>query len=700
MSSDLRPTESVSKRKAVAQIRRSQASRVALDNIQRPTFRTPSNGDNVKYPSRLMAFTKGLLHDKNGFVDDADYQRFAEALTQVDSSVKPDADFDVPTAHSKGYKRNCSNKSGCTVFRRWESPLAGHYFALEGPDPDNVAMAPAPRLGESELMAEMAEVYAMSLVRDMTFAELENPKAKIYYVEPGTRNQVCYQINGVDARVQDLVDELNKFEWFGGGAVTSSLLKGVPHKTLSKLEERRRKARYAGRKKALTAKTLFRGSLSGAEKGDYISQFMTLGAGSDGARANNLIAFGAQRIDQKIQPAAEGIDYMTSWMEWLDIQNGVALTDAPPTEPKKIGAADNPHHLAPTLITKPRHLAEYVHIDQLYQAYFNACLILLANNANKKVNLLEPGFPNNNIENSKGQVTRVGFATFGGPHILSLLTEVATRALRAVRRQKFQIHRRARPERLAAMLTLAANGVNGKMDSDEQLVMKTMAEKMGMAIDGQTPSPLMQWVAHYNKVQNSEAVVQHRSHTCGAGAGKSPKLDPHKNYLLAMAFPEGSPMHAAYGAGHATVAGACVTVLKAFFSMTDELGNPRKMDVVEGGDETLTLEDELNKLASNISIGRDFAGVHYYTDYYDSLRMGERIAVGILQEQMLNYSEPVSMSLNSFDDEALVISTDGEAYGPSAQLSVDGDSSDQTVSDWWTKNTREFPLDSWTPPPS
>ena len=38
-----------------------------------------------------------------------------------------------------------------------------------------------------------------------------------------------------------------------------------------------------------------------------------------------------------------------------------------------------------------------------------------------------------------------------------------------------------------------------------------------------------------------------------------------QSYLLPMAFPEGSPMHPSYGAGHATVAGACVTILKAFF---------------------------------------------------------------------------------------------------------------------------------------
>ncbi len=33
------------------------------------------------------------------------------------------------------------------------------------------------------------------------------------------------------------------------------------------------------------------------------------------------------------------------------------------------------------------------------------------------------------------------------------------------------------------------------------------------------------------------------------------------SYLLPRAFPEGSPIFPSYGAGHATVAGACTTVL-------------------------------------------------------------------------------------------------------------------------------------------
>ena len=63
----------------------------------------------------------------------------------------------------------------------------------------------------------------------------------------------------------------------------------------------------------------------------------------------------------------------------------------------------------------------------------------------------------------------------------------------------------------------------------------------------------------------------------------------------------------------------------------------------------LTVEGELNKLASNIAIGRDWAGVHYFTDYIESLRMGEQIAIGILEEQKLTYRENFSMTVPLFD---------------------------------------------------
>jgi hypothetical protein len=268
-----------------------------------------------------------------------------------------------------------------------------------------------------------------------------------------------------------------------------------------------------------------------------------------------------------------------------------------------------------------------------------------------------------------------GFALYGGPHILTLVTEVATRALKAVRFQKFNNHIRLRPEALAARIEVARRVVAGTLSS------------------GDVPSELEKDVTPFmNVLENNSGAATSTLKTIfnGADLGKN-------SYFLPMAFPEGSPMHPAYGAGHATVAGACVTVLKAFFDTSAVLActpadsakgtlarvafkrptskdqpivfrAPPLPDPSEGSgvpsgnltpsypDTYLTLEGELNKLAANISIGRNMAGVHYFSDYYDSLRMGEKIAIGILEEQALCYStDPCVMSLPTFDGDVVRI---------------------------------------------
>jgi hypothetical protein len=53
----------------------------------------------------------------------------------------------------------------------------------------------------------------------------------------------------------------------------------------------------------------------------------------------------------------------------------------------------------------------------------------------------------------------------------------------------------------------------------------------------------------------------------------------------------------------------------------------------------------LNKVAANISLVRDGAGVRWRTDYTESENLGEQIAIQILQDQLLIY-----LKINSFDD--------------------------------------------------
>jgi hypothetical protein len=125
--------------------------------------------------------------------------------------------------------------------------------------------------------------------------------------------------------------------------------------------------------------------------------------------------------------------------------------------------------------------------------------------------------------------------------------------------------------------------------------------------------------------------------------------------LLPQAFPEGCPLHPSYGAGHATVAGACVTILKAFFDETFVVPDP----VIPASDGTtlvpyvgadLTVGGELNKLAANIALG------HWRTDYTESLKLGEAVAISLLVDQRGTYKEgPCELTFTRFDGSKVAI---------------------------------------------
>jgi hypothetical protein len=567
---------------------RESASQMAYNRIH-PTHQ--SNGDEQRYASAnyAMSFTKGLEHkSSNGLIENAgDFKAFSSA---IDNGYVDAFTTSVPSAANK--------------VRQWEAPTAGIVYDLQGPDSHAVTMPPAPALGSSELAYEMAEVYELALLRDVLLSDFNNSSGNVNIAKSITRlNAISYNITGQDGRSRKNTNG------------------------------------------AITAQKAFRGSSPSVEYGPYLSQFMLLGnqsvAGDDNV-TDGMIQYGALRVDQRVPEAIAGINFMTDWKDWLNVQNGTNPQAG--NEAALYGSAPIKRHF----IATPRDLATYVHYDALYESYLNACLILLGMKAPS-----DPGFDNlsgsgslylNSLNPEKPMLTRSyethereagGFALWGGPHILTLVTEVATRALKAVRYQKFNTHCRLRPEALAARIHKAS-----QIETDFPVL-------------GDIFSQLN------SKIQDTVNTIK----TNNASGTK----------LLPMAFQEGSPMHPSYGAGHATVAGACVTILKAYFDTSAVLvnrGGKIMFSYYESGDAPvafvpdasknsltdvndgsyLTLEGELNKLAANISIARNMAGVHFYSDYFDSLRMGEEIAISILEEQALAYkTDPFVLSLTTFD---------------------------------------------------
>ncbi|MEO0925707.1 MAG: bromoperoxidase [Cyanobacteria bacterium J06643_13] len=584
-----------------------------------------ANGDEQKYAGEkyFMSFTKGLPHEsETGLLHKP--QDFVELRRAIDDGFI-DTFSDRVRQGSRVEVNNGTEKQITKpgAFRQWEAPTAGVVYELQGADAQAVTMPPAPPLlnvrgaANPELVLEMAEVYELAILRDVEFNNFE--------------------LGGVDtSEVQGSIDRLNTQPYIGNQF-------GRP-----------RKVEPDGK---LSLQTVFRGSAPGVEVGPYLSQFLLLGTNDrngKGGVAQGKIGYGVLQIDQKVPIAVPGKDFMTNRCDYVSVQRGLEQVPEAYCE-------DEQGLTLRRFISTPRDLATYVHYDALYQAYLNACIILL-----EMKTPFDPAFDHL----SGGGVASVntttrrnagGFALFGGPHILNLVTEVATRALKAVRFQKFNNHLRLRPEALAATIELLRNP-------------SEVAKNL-------TPPGLTRDVGKFKG--------------CLEDTLKAIAPFADNSHFLPMAFPEGSPMHPSYGAGHAAVAGACVTMLKAFFDtsavlaqignqvafkrleMKDKcsdvedrpvayrapavIANPtksdsRELDRDDSLTEFLTLEGELNKLAANISIGRNMAGVHFFSDYYDSLRLGEEIAIAVLEEQALTYAtDPFVLSLPTFDGEIIRI---------------------------------------------
>lgn len=342
-----------------------------------------------------------------------------------------------------------------------------------------------------------------------------------------------------------------------------------------------------------TEKNLFRGFLPGDNVGPYISQFLAMD-----------VSYGSELIPSKAFFGIGGShDFMTQWRDFIDVQNGW-----------------KPKHPMVTRISSPeyfwngRQMGEYVHIDELFQAYLNACLVMISPKERGGLNI--PSNCGNAYSGELGEF-QTGFGTMGEPNFKTIVAEVATRALKAAWYQKWYVHRRLRPEAYGGLLE---------------------ATRMGKDVGFDFPAS-----------KNLLDPVLDRMVKLNGTA------------LLPMAYPEGCPVHPSYGAGHATVAGACVTVLKALFKGDTPIDNPMTFDAMGNrvklqNPPAMTVAGELNKLCSNIGLARNIAGVHWRTDFTASVFLGELVALYMLQEHANTFLEPGNLfRLTRFDGSQIAI---------------------------------------------
>ena len=345
----------------------------------------------------------------------------------------------------------------------------------------------------------------------------------------------------------------------------------------------------------VTTQTLLRDNLPGCTVGPYISQFFWLNT-----------PYGSEVIDRRQYVYAPSVDHNQSWNNFLAALNGYTTTSRAYLGHRRY-------------IVTPRDLSSFVHIDVLFQAYFGACLIMMTppDNTDTGGGL---GVPFNATNPYNGNPTQAGFATWGPPAVKTLLCEVPRNALKATWHKKWQVHRRLRPDDMAGLVEVQVNRSPGRYNG-----------------------------ALHASLFSSTALDRIETHNGGT-------------LLLPMPFPEGSPTHPSYTAGHATVAGACVTILKALFDTEGRVipnpvvPTPDGSALVPYTGPALTVEGELNKIASNVATGRNLSGVHWRSDSFASLRLGQAIAISILRDNKKIYNEgEATYNFRGFDGERIII---------------------------------------------
>jgi hypothetical protein len=335
----------------------------------------------------------------------------------------------------------------------------------------------------------------------------------------------------------------------------------------------------------VTPLNLFRGVFPGETAGPYTSQFALLPT-----------ALGVLPIPQQWRVFQPGQDFMTTFGDWLTVQNGGSTGLSPQMDSQLRYARDG------------RDWAAFTRVDVLYQAYFAAFLALQSIGAP-----LNPGNPYNNSR------TQVGFGTFGGPDFAATLAEVATRALKSSWFQKWFVHRRLRPEATGGIVHLIKTGQGGNISCT-------------LSNDVLNSLAVQQSYNRYGSYLLSQAFPEgsptHPSYPTGHGVAAGACITVLKFFFDGNFVIPNPVMPSDDG-----------------LSLLPYLGLP------------LTVNGELNKLGHNVSFGHGIhAGIHYRSDTDSSLLLGEATALSVLQDRAQTYNERFTVTLTKFDGTTVTIS--------------------------------------------
>ena len=548
---------------------------------------------------------------------------------------------------------------------------AHHGHAMTAQDQAN------PKIGSSQLAAEIAEVYQMAMSRGWSVATVMDAAlvAGLRSAEGLPLSMACLdRLLAENARVRDMAERLNRLRWFGGVLGADD--------TNDPLEQAAR--RFCSQQ---AAGTVFRGLGEDGWPTPYLSQFLMMDAvraanGPGGfehpvqtARAGHVVLETPSRVSKGMR-ANERLAWQQAF-QMAACMRGLTqflLMDA-------AQAANGPGGLARPIQTVraghvvrenasrvpegtradaclswqrasqiPARLRDLTISDAsigLVVKPFQAAALLLAKRAYPR----DPGLDR----------LELGDDTRDASYLLGLMHGVAIRAAETSKENTAFARQLAGPQAIAARLHHILSGAAPDRDGtaaadlpDVLSVKTTHAQRTALAG--------VACYVHPSDTRYEPALLQildnvriHNSHAAKTGAMCRETACWH--LPMPSATSGGLPPPSA--ATFVTQATALGTVLKAFFNMSDAAAQghpayfvrPEDIAFVPGAGtlgpglsdnllslrthQGLSLEGELNKLMWNVSLGCSIAGIQAYSDYVDAAQLGETVAIEVLRERIL-----------------------------------------------------------------
>ena len=587
-------------------------------------LRETRGGSDTRYAGR---FRKLLEHDAtDGLLTDAgvdEYEELVEGIKRSDGAV-----LDAISRANEGAEG---------PERRWINPRAANAGTMKGahpsvigdtrPEAEEVAprmeLTAPPAVDSPAGAAELVEAYLFAVCRDVAFRDYGTGERtdRLADFEPIPGDAVELMTGGRTESVTEwAADRLQ-------ATLETAADRSDDHEDVAALMTDLGVATNADGR--VTPAVLFRGdsrreSPTSGSVGPYHSQFLLQRlyplfpsgcapyvADLTGVTELDLDALAIERH----VPIANRREFGVTFDDYVSMQNGEI-----PHDYREDDFEDDEGRY-PYI---GRDMGTHVHTDGPYQEYYRAATVLTFWD-----------FPRTPLSpyTTSASPNEADGATFGPVDAFSLVGAVSYEAFKAAWTQKWRSFRRLRPEAMAGLVELDRNRSTDRIDE----------VPLDDTVDAAAPQDVIEVVERYNDQQRA-----YRFLSADATADTA---------LLGQMYPEGSPTHPAYPSGHATMAGAGVTVLKAIFDETAPITDTGMRPVgIDPEDPTshvfidrgvhadpavseMTVGTELDKLASNIAHARMFGGVHYRTDGERGIRLGEQVAIRFLQDHLRSYPE-------------------------------------------------------------